>query len=89
MLQIVRRKKWDPERMKVANEVMKNEEMGSYKASTVVTLPQTTLQGYVKDRQKGSSEAMKQNWVGSKFFLVKLKMFWLSAVLRCKESCWA
>ena len=38
--------------MKVANEVMKNEEMGSYKASTVVTLPQTTLQGYVKDRQR-------------------------------------
>jgi len=57
--------------MNVAIEAMKNEEMGSYKASRVVILPQTTLQGYVKDRQKGSSEAIKQNWVGSKFFLVK------------------
>jgi len=36
--------------MKTAIESMKNEEMGSYKASTVVIFPQTTLQGYVKDR---------------------------------------
>jgi len=60
--------------MKVAIETMKNEEMGSYIASTVVVLPQTTLQSYVKDQRKGSCEAIKQNWVGSKFFLVKLKM---------------
>jgi len=57
--------------MKAAIEAMRNEEMGSYKASRVMNLPQTTLQRYVKDRQKNSSEAIKQNWVGSKFFLVK------------------
>jgi len=44
------------------------------------SLPQT-LQSYVKDWQKSSSEAIKQNWVGSKFFLVKQKMIWLSSVL--------
>jgi len=54
--------------------------MGSYKASRVFSLPQTTLKSYVKDRQESSSEAIKQNWVGSKFFLVKQKMIWLSTV---------
>jgi len=57
--------------MKAATEAIMNKEMGSCKASTVVSLPQTTLQRYVKHRQKSSSEAIKQNWVGSKFFLVK------------------
>jgi hypothetical protein len=47
-----RRKKWDPERRKAVIEVMKNEEMGSYKASRFFSLPQTTLQCYVKDRQR-------------------------------------
>ena len=65
------RKKWDPERMKAAIEAMKNKEMGSYKASRVFNLPQTTLQRYVNDRQKSSCEAIKHNWVGSKFFLVQ------------------
>ena len=64
-LQMARREKWDPERMKTAIEAMKNGEMGSYKASRVFILPQTTLQRYVKDRQKSSIEAVKQNWVGS------------------------
>jgi hypothetical protein len=68
---MARRKKWDLERMKAAIEGMRNEEMGSYKASRVFDLPQTTLQHCVKDRQKNASEAMKRNWVGSKFFLVK------------------
>jgi len=54
--------------------------MGSYKASSVFRLPLTTLQSYVKDRQESSSEAIKQNWVGSKFFLVKEKMIWLSTL---------
>ena len=57
--------------MKAAIKAMKNKEMGSYKASRVFNLLQTTLQSYVKDRQESSSEAVKQNWVGSKFFLVK------------------
>jgi len=68
---MARRKKWVPERMKAAVEAMRNKEIGSYKASRVFNVPQTTVQRYVKDRQKSSSEAIKQNWVGSKFFLVK------------------
>ena len=66
--------------MKAAIEAMRNKELGSYTASRVFNFPQTTLQSYVKDRQKSSSEATKQNWVGSKFFLVKEKIIWLSAV---------
>jgi len=66
--------------MKAAIEARRNKEMGSYKASSVFRLPLTTLQSYVKDRQESSSEAIKQNWVGSKFFLVKEKMIWLSTL---------
>jgi hypothetical protein len=52
---------------------MRNKEMGSsYKASRVFNVPQTTLQRYVKDWQESSSEATKQNWQGSKFFLFSL-----------------
>jgi hypothetical protein len=36
-----------------------NKEIGSYKASRVFSLPQTTLHRYVKDRQKSSSETVK------------------------------
>jgi len=60
-LQIGRRKKRDPERMKAAIKAMRNKEMGCYKASRVLSVPQTTLQRYVKDRQKGSGGAIKQN----------------------------
>jgi hypothetical protein len=71
---------WDPEKMKAAIEVMRNKEMGSYKASSVFNLRQTTLQSCVKDRQESSSEAIKQKWVGSKVFLVREQMIWLSTV---------
>jgi hypothetical protein len=57
--------------MKAAIEAMRNKGMGSYKPSRFVSLPQTTPERYVKDRQKSSREAIKQNWVGSKFFVVK------------------
>jgi len=67
--------------MKAAIEARRNKEIGSYKAPSVFNLPQTTPQSYVKDRQESSSEAIKQNSVGSKFFLVKQKMIWLSNVL--------
>jgi len=67
--------------MKAAIEAMWNKKMGSYKASRVINLPQTTLQSYVKDQQESSREAIKQNWVGSKFFLVKEIMIWLSTVV--------
>ena len=33
--------------------------MGSYKASRVFNVPQTTLESYVKDRHKSSSETVK------------------------------
>ena len=59
ILQIAQRKKWDPERMKAAIEAMRNKEMGSYKASRVSNVPQTTLEHYVKDQQKSSSETVK------------------------------
>jgi hypothetical protein len=38
--------------MKAAIEAIRNKEMGSYKASKFFNVPQTTLQRYVKDRQK-------------------------------------
>jgi len=57
LLQMTRRKNWDPERTKAAIETMRNKERGSYKASRVFSLPQTTLQSYVKDRE--SRERLK------------------------------
>jgi len=74
---MAQRKKWDHERMKAAIEAVRNQEMGSYKASRVLNSSQTTLQLYVKDRQKSSSETIKQNWVGTKFVLVRENMIWL------------
>jgi predicted PolB exonuclease-like 3'-5' exonuclease len=68
---MTRRRKWDPERMKAAIETVRNKEMGSYKASSVFNLAQATLQSCVRDGQERSSEAIKQKWVGSKYFLVK------------------
>ena len=77
---MTQRKKWDPEMMEAAIEAVRNREMGSHKASRFCNLPQTTLHRYVIDRQESSNEAIKQTWVGSKFFLVKEKMTWLSTV---------
>jgi hypothetical protein len=37
---------------------MRNKEKGSYKVSRVFNFPQTTLERYVKDRQKSSSETI-------------------------------
>ena len=59
ILQMAQRKKWDPERVKKAIEAIRNKEMGSYKASRVFNVPQTTLERYVKDRQKSKSETVK------------------------------
>jgi len=70
---MTRSKKCDPERMRAAIEAIRSQEMGSYKTSRVFSLPQTTLQSYVTDRES-SREAIKQNWVRSKFFLVKENM---------------
>jgi len=59
ILQIAQRKKWNPEIMKAAIEAIRNKEMGSYKAPRVFNVPHTTLERYVKDRQKRSSETVK------------------------------
>jgi hypothetical protein len=45
--------------MKETIEAMRNKEVGSYKASRIFSVPQTTLERYVKDRQKSSSETVK------------------------------
>jgi len=56
---MAQRKTWDPERMKAATGVMRNKEIGSYKASRVFKVLQKTLERYVKDGQKSSSETVK------------------------------
>jgi len=45
--------------MKAAVEAIRNKEMGSCKASTVLTVPLTPPERYVKDRQKIPSETVK------------------------------
>jgi len=45
--------------MEAAIEAITNKDMGSYKASRVFNVPQTTLERYVKDRKKSSSERVK------------------------------
>jgi len=91
ILQIAQRKKWDPERMKAAIEAIRNKEMGSYKASRFFNVPQTTLERYVKDRQKSSSETVKtklgrkqvlpweaENDLAEHCLLMERKFFWLA-----------
>jgi len=56
---MAQRKKWDHERMKAAIDAIRNKEMGSYRPSTVFNVPHTTPERYVKDRQKSSSETVK------------------------------
>jgi hypothetical protein len=45
--------------MKAAIEAIRSKEMGSCKASRVFNVPQTTLERYMKDREKSSNEAIK------------------------------
>jgi hypothetical protein len=40
----------------------------------------------LKTERKAQMKQAKQNWVGSKFFLVKQKIIWLSTVFWWKES---
>lgn len=51
-----KRKQWDPDQMKAAINAVKNKEMGSYKASRVFCVPQTTLERYVSNSDKESNE---------------------------------
>jgi hypothetical protein len=59
ILLMAQRKKWDLERMKAPVEAIRSKEMGSYKASRVFNVPQTTLERNVNDREKISSETIK------------------------------
>ena len=45
--------------MKEVIKAVRNKEMGSHKASSVFSLPQKTIQSYVKARQESSSEAIQ------------------------------
>jgi hypothetical protein len=45
--------------MKAAIEAVRNNETGNFKASRVFNIPQTTLEHYIKDREKSSIEAIK------------------------------
>jgi len=45
--------------MEAAIEAIRNTEMCSCKASRVFNVPQTTLERYVKDRKRSSSETVK------------------------------
>jgi len=47
------KKKWDSERMKATIEALRNKE-----ASAIFSVPQTTPERFVKDRQKSSSETI-------------------------------
>jgi uncharacterized HAD superfamily protein len=38
---------------------MRNKEMGSYRASRALNVPQTTLELYIKDREKSLNEEIK------------------------------
>jgi len=40
---VVQKKIWDPEMMKPAIVAARNKEMGSYKTSRILKVPQTTL----------------------------------------------
>lgn len=64
------RKQWDPDRMKNAVKAVRKKEMGSFKASRIFNVPQTTLERYVKmsDKEDGSASP---NSIGRKPTLCK------------------
>jgi len=68
ILQIAQKKKWDPERKKAAVEAIRNEEMGSYRATSFQRTTNNTTERYVKDPKKSSSETIKTK-LGRKKFL--------------------
>jgi len=76
--------------MEAAIEAIRNKEMGSYKASSIFNIPQTTLERYVKDRKKSSSERVKtkpgrkqvlpceaESDLAEHCLLMERKFFWL------------
>jgi len=103
ILQMPQRINWDPERIKAALKAIRNREMGSYKASRFFNVPQTTLERYVKDQQKSSSETVKtklgmkqvprceaENDLAEYCLLIEKKVFWLDNGRRhasCLPTC--
>jgi hypothetical protein len=76
--------------MKEAIKAIRNREMGSYKVSRFFSVPQTTLELYVKEQQKSSCETVKtklgrkqvlrceaENNLAEHCLLMEKKVFWL------------
>jgi hypothetical protein len=59
ILQMPQRKKMGPRKNEGSFKAIRDREMGSYKASRFLNVSQTTLERYVKDQQKSSSETVK------------------------------
>jgi len=83
-------KKWIPDRMKAAINTIRNK---GNKVFRVFIIPQTTLENYIKDRQKSSSETVKiklgskqvlpcetENDVAEHSLLMERDFFWLDTV---------
>ena len=81
--------------MKAAIKVIRNREMGSYKASKFFNVPQMTLEHYVKDQQKSASETVKtklgrkqvlslwsRKWCGWTLSFDGKNVFWLDSARR-------
>jgi hypothetical protein len=91
MLQMAQRKKWDHKRMKAPIEAIRSKEMGRYKTSRVFSMPQTSLERYVNNQQKISSDTIKtklcrkkilpweaENDLAGHCLLMKIKFFGLT-----------
>ena len=78
--------------MEAAIEAIMNKEMGSYEASRIFSVPQSTLERYVKDRKKSSSETVKtkmgrkqvlpcaaESDLAERCLLMERKVFWLDS----------
>jgi hypothetical protein len=78
---VVQRKKWETEWMK--DEDLKNKEMGSSKSLRVFKVLETTLELYVKDRQKNSGVAVKPNLSRKKILPCEAKRRLVSRLTTC------
>jgi hypothetical protein len=77
---MAQRKKWDPKRMKAAIEAIRNIEWTATKRPKLLMYHKQHYSDILQNGRKAQMKQSKQNWKGSKFFLVKQKMIWLSTV---------
>jgi hypothetical protein len=77
---MAQRKKWDPKRMKAAIEAIRNIEWATTKCPKLSMYHKQYYSNILKNGRKAQMKQSKQNWKGSKFFLKKQKMIWLSTV---------